>query len=63
MKQVHLNRGAHEKLVPGSLNFVAPARRGVDCVDGSRIEVAVWCRMVGSLPIHPHCQWGRGLAR
>jgi hypothetical protein len=22
MKQVHLNRGAHEKLVPGSLNFV-----------------------------------------
>jgi hypothetical protein len=28
MKQGHPNRGAHEKLVPGSLNSVAPARRG-----------------------------------
>jgi hypothetical protein len=28
MKQGQLNRGAHEKLVPDSLNFVVPARRG-----------------------------------
>ena len=42
MKQEYVNRGASEKLVPGSLNFVAPARRGMDCVGGPRIEAAVW---------------------
>jgi len=34
VKQEYPNRDAREKLVPGSLNFVAPARRGVNCVGG-----------------------------
>jgi len=59
MKQEYPNRDAREKLVPGSLNFVALARRGVNCVGGLRIEVAVWCEMVrqpsytSALPVGP----------